>query len=330
MNRRTAIRRLATFFLTSASLADAQQAGKIFRIGFLDGSTASGMAGLLEVFWQEMRKLGWIEGKNFTIEYRFGENKGSDRLPELAADLVRLKVDLIVVSGGPPALVAKKATTTIPIVMTNAGDPVGAGLVASLAQPGGNVTGFSALGPELNTKRLEILKDAVPKLTRVGLLRPPGSGVSGNLQVKDLRAAAVALKLKLEEIDTPFDAKGLESAFQTAKQKQVKAIMTTTNRQFFSERKRIVELAVKYRLPAIYFQKEFVDEGGLMSYGADYNDLYRKAAHYVDRILKGKMPADLPVQQAMKFEFIISLPAAKQIGITLPYELLARVNQVRK
>ena len=204
----------------------------------------------MEAFRQELSKLGWIEGKNITIEYRFAEQK-TERLPELAADLVRLKVDLIVVSGGPPALAAKKATTTIPIVMTSAGDPVGAGLVASLARPGGNVTGLSSLSPELNTKRLEILKDAVPKLARVGLLRPPG-GIATDLQLKELRPAAVALKLKLEEIETQPDAKGLESAFQTAKQKQVGAIMTTASRRFFAERKRIVELAGKYRLPAIY------------------------------------------------------------------------------
>ena len=327
MNRRTAIRRLATFFLTTASLAEAQQAGKIFRIGFLDPSTASSIAGHLETFRQELRKLGWIEGKNLTIEYRFGEQKPG-RMPELATDLVRLKVDLIVGTTGSSVLAAKKATTTIPVVMTNVGDPVGSGLVASLAQPGGNVTGFSNFGPELITKRLEILKDAVPKLVRVGVLRPPGGGTGQELQLKEIKPAAVALKLKLEVIDTQLDAKGLESAFQTAKQKQVGAIMTTSSSLFFAERKRIVELAVKYRLPAIYFSKEFVDEGGLMSYGTDYEDLYRKAAQYVDRILKGTKPADLPVQQAMRFEFIISLKAAKQIGITLPYELLARANKV--
>ena len=205
--------------------AHAQQTGKIFRIGFLDPSTASGSAVLLEAFRQELSKLGWIEGKNITIEYRFAESK-SERVPELAADLVRLKVDLIVVSGTASALAAKKATTTIPIVMTSGADPVGAGLVASLARPGGNVTGFSNLAVELNTKRLEILKDAVPKLTRVGLLRPPGASDSTDLQLKELRPAAVALKLKLEEIETQPDPKGLESAFQTAKQKQVGAIMT--------------------------------------------------------------------------------------------------------
>jgi putative ABC transport system substrate-binding protein len=320
---------VAVAFALCGAVAHAQQAGKIFRIGFLDGGTAAGTASLVKAFLQELSKHGWIEGKNFTIEYRFAEGKPKRR-PELAADLVRLKVDLIVTTGTAAALDAKKATGAIPILMVTPGDPVGDGLVASLARPGGNVTGFSALSTELNTKRLEILKDAVPKLARVGLLRTPGSGGPGDLQMKELRAAALALKLKLEEIETQADAKGLESAFQTAKQKQVKAIMTTTPRSFFAERKRIVELVTKHRLPAIYFQKEFVDEGSLMFYGADYDDLYRKAAHYVDRILKGTKPADLPVQQATKFEFIISLKAAKQIGYTISYELLARANEVIK
>jgi len=307
--------------------AEAQQTGKIFRIGFLDNSTASGIAVLLDAFRQELSKLGWIEGKNITIEYRFSEQK-TERIPELAADLVRLNVDLIVTTGGPPAWAAKKATTTIPIVMANSADPVAEGMVASLARPGGNVTGFSSLGPELTSKRLEVLnKDVVPKLARVGLLRPAGAT---DLQLKEVRPAALALKLKLEEIETPPDAKGLESAFLTAKQKQVGAIMTITSRQFFAERKRIVELAVKYRLPAIYPEKGFVDEGGLMSYGTDFADLYRRAAVYVDKILKGAKPADLPVQQATKFEFVINLKAAKQIGLTISPDLLARANKVIK
>jgi putative tryptophan/tyrosine transport system substrate-binding protein len=310
--------------------AEAQQPGKVFRIGYLDASTASGSAVLVDAFRQELSKLGWIEGKNIAIEYRFGEQK-SERLPELAADLVRLKVDLIVVTETPVALAAKSATAFIPVVMTNVGDPVGFGLVASLARPGGNVTGFSSLTAELGTKRLEIFKDAVPKLGRVGLLRlPMGTSGAQELQVKELRAAAVALKLRLEEIETQLDAKGLESAFRTAKQKQVGAIMTTTGRRFFAERKRVVELAGKYRLPAIYFQKEFIDEGGLMSYGVDFDDLYRRAAGYVDKILKGAKPADLPVQQATKFEFIVNLRAAKQIGLTIPPRVLERANQVIK
>jgi len=323
---------LMTVLLITFSSANAQQTGKILRIGVLDSTTAAGSAVRLQAFWQEVRTLGWIEGKNIAIEYRFGEQK-RDRLPELAADLVRLKVDLIVVTSTAAALAAKRATTTIPIVMTTSSDPVGAGVVASLAQPGGNVTGVSSLSVELDTKRLEVLKDAVPKLARVGLpLTSLASGISmaSDLQMKEMRPAAVALKLKLEEIETQPDAKGLESAFKTAKQKQVGAIMTMAIPAFFAERKRIVELAVKYRLPAIYDQKEFVDEGGLMSYGEDYDDLFRKVAHYVDKILKGTKPADLPVQQATKFEFVINLKAAKQIGLTMPLGLLERANQVVK
>ena len=301
--------------------------GKIFHIGLLDRGTG-GSAVHVDAFRQELIKLGWIEGKNITIEYRFAEGK-TDRLSELAAELVRLKVDLIVTTGRVPALAAKNATTTIPIVMMANPDPVGEGLVASLARPGGNVTGFSGLTIELSTKRLEILRDAVPKLARVGVLRQVTRVVPGD-PVKDLRAAAPLLKLKLEVLETEADAKGLESAFRTAKQKQVGAIMTSGGRLFFVERKRIVELARKHRLPAIYPQKEFVDEGGLMSYGADDVDLYRSAAVYVDKILKGTKPSDLPVQQATKFEFIINLKAAKEIGLTVPPELLARANKVMK
>jgi len=329
MKKKITVLTLCAMLFALCLSAEAQQTGKVFRIGYLDPSTAAGSAVLVEAFRQELSRLGWMEGKNITIEYRFAEGK-NDRLPELAADLVRLKVDLIVVPDTPPALAAKSATTTIPIVMTNAADPVALGLVASLARPGGNVTGRSSLSPQLNTKRLEILKDAVPKLARVGLLRPPGAGIAIDLQMKELRPAAVALKLKLEEIETQPDPKGLESAFQTAKQKQVNAIMTMATRRFFAERKRIVELAGKYRLPAIYFQKEFVDEGGLMFYGADYGDLYRSAAHYVDKILKGTKPADLPVQQATKFEFVINLKAAKQIGLTIPQSVLYRADKVIK
>ena len=328
MKKRIILWLLATLVLCDLSLADAQQTGKIPRMGFLANSTASGSTVLSEAFWQEIRKLGWIEGKNITIEYRFTEGENS-RLPELAADLVRLKVDLIVVTGTVAALAAKGATSTIPILFTGSTDPVGAGLVASLARPGGNVTGVSSLGSELNTKRLEVLKDAVPKLARVGLPRPPSIAIARDLQMKELRAAAVALKLELEEIEARPEPKGLESFFRTAKQKQVNAI-TVIGPTYFNERKRIVELAVKYRLPAIYPQKEFVDEGGLMYYGVDSTDLSRHAAVYVDKILKGAKPPDLPVQQASKFEFVINLKAAKQIGLTLSPEFLSRANQVIK
>ena len=315
----------ALLFAPSVS-AHAQQMGKVFRIGFLDNSTASGMAVLVGAFRQELSKLGWIEGKNITIEYRFAEQQNK-RLPGLAAELVRLNVDVIVTGGPTPTRSAMEATGTIPIVMAVNANPVGLGFVASLARPGGNLTGLSSLTPELNSKRLEVLKDAVPKLSRIGILRQAGISQS---QLKEIMPAALALKVKLEDIEAQLDSKGLESAFKTAKQKQVGAMMTTATRPIFAERKRIVELADEYRLPAIYHQKEFVDDGGLMSYGVDYADLYRRAAVYVDKILKGAKPADLPVQQATKFEFVINLKAAKQIGLTIPNRVLERANQVIK
>jgi putative ABC transport system substrate-binding protein len=317
---------LALCSLRLAFSADEQQPGKAFRIGLLEVGNASASAVLVDAFRHELTKLGWIEGKNVTIEYRFAEQK-QERLSEFATELVRLKVDVIVGASTGSALAAKRVTATIPIVITNAGDPVAAGLVASLARPGGNVTGNSGLSPQLNTKRLEILTDAIPKLSRVGLLRESRAAIGRALQLKEIRAAALALNLKLEEIEIQ-DAKDLESAFQTAKQKRVGAITMIATRPFFIERKRIVELAGKHRLPAIYVQKEFVDEGGLMSYGVDYVDLYRRAAVYVDKILKGAKPADLPVQQATKFEFVINLKAAKQIGLTVPNRVLERATQV--
>jgi putative ABC transport system substrate-binding protein len=314
------------FFVLCGSV-HAQQKEKVFRIGFLDPSNASGSAVVADVFRQELTKLGWVEGKNISIEYRFAELK-PERVAELAAELVRLNVDLIVTSGNPPALEAKKATSTIPIVMVISGDPVGLGLVASLARPGGNVTGMSTLAVELNTKKLEILKDAIPKLDRVGLLQGASYNPGVEQQLKEVRVAAPALKVELEEIKTEFDPQSLETAFKTAKQKQVKAIMTTSTRNFFAERKRIVELAGTYLLPGIYGRKEYVDEGGLMSYGSGYDEEYRKAAQYVDKILKGAKPADLPVQQATKFELVINLKAAKQIGLTIPSSVLARADKV--
>ena len=307
----------------------AQQTGKIFRIGFLDNSTASGMAVLVGAFRQELSKLGWIEGKNITIEYRFAEQK-NERLPGLAAGLVRLNVDVIVTGGFGPTRSAKEATATIPIVMAQDADPVGNGLVVSLARPSGNITGLSALSNELGTKRLEILKDAVPRLARVAYLRAADDNVQNRLALKETRAAARSLRIHLVKIDTQFDANDLEIGFQNAKQKQVGAILPSSARPFFAERKRLVELAGQYRLPAIYSQKQFVDDGGLMSYGANYDDLYRCAAVYLDKILKGAKPADLPVQQATKFEFIINPKAAKQIGLTIPVYVLERANKVIK
>jgi putative tryptophan/tyrosine transport system substrate-binding protein len=330
MKRKITVLALSAMLFPLCSPADAQQPNKVYRIGFLDRSTASGTEVLLKVFRQELGKLGWAEGKNIAIEYRFADQK-SERLPDLAAELVRLKVDVIVTGGSGPTHYAKQATATIPIIMAQDPDPVGNGLIASLARPGGNVTGLSSLNSELGTKRIEILRDAVAKLVRVGYLQAAESGLPrGTSTLKEIRAAALALGVKVEEINIQFDAKGLESAFQTAKQKQVGAITVSAAPPFFAERKRMVELAVKYRFPAIYPARQYIDEGGLMFYGADLVDLYRRAAHYVDKILKGTKPADLPVQQATKFEFVINLKAAKQIGLTLSPEFLSRANQVLK
>ena len=324
--------RILYLFLTIAmvvawAIAEAQQPGKIFRIGRLDVSTASGSAVLWDAFRKELSSLGWTEGKNVTFEYRLAEQR-FERLPELAAELVRLKVDLIVATGRAPALAAKSSTATIPIVMM-APDPVGEALVASLARPGGNVTGLSNLSRELATKRLEILNDTVRKLVRVGYLQQAQSSGDALLR-NDLMAAAPALKLKLEVISTQPTAEGIQSALRTAQLKKFDAIMIGGGRALFAERRRVVELVGKHRFPAIYPQKEFVDEGGLMFYGADFVDVYRRAAVYVDKILKGAKPAELPVQQATKFEFVINLNAAKQIGLVIPNRVLERANQVIK
>ena len=307
--------------------SEAQQPGRIYRIGYLDPSTVSATAGLLEAFRQEMSKRGWIEGKNITIEYRFAELK-SERQEALAEELVRWKADVIVAAGGAPSA-ARKVTATIPIVVASGVDLVAAGLAESLARPGGNVTGLSILGPELITKRLEILKETVPKLTRVGVLMRTGVGAGSGQeqQMEEIRAAAAALKLGLQELPTELDADALERTLKTAAQ-QVNAIIPTAGRQTFAARKSITQLVIKYRLPAVYQEREFVDEGGLMSYGPDFSDLYRRAAYFVDRILKGTKPADLPVEQPTKFEFVINLNTAKQIGLTIPPNVLARADKV--
>jgi putative tryptophan/tyrosine transport system substrate-binding protein len=283
--------------------AGAQQAGNA-RIGYLDPSTRSSSAGYLETFRHEMSKLGWIEGKNIIIDYRFAEQEPK-RLANLAAELVSLKVDVILGSSTPPVLAAKNATTTIPIVMAVNGDALASGLVGSLARPGGNITGLTSFTGELAGKRLEILKETVPKLTRVGVVWfSGGPGVSQRLQLKQIRAAALALNLKLEEIE--LDPQDLEGAFQTAMRK-VNAIIMASAAVIFAERKRIVELASKYRLPAAYSDDAFVDEGGLLSYGNDRVDQYRRAAVYVDKILRGTKPADLPVERPTKFELSLIL-----------------------
>ena len=298
------------------------------RIGYLDLSTRSSSTGYLEAFRQEMNRLGWIEGKNITIDYRFAEQEPK-RLANLAAELVSLKVDVILCASTPPVLAAKKATTTIPIVMAVSGDAVASGLVVSLARPGANITGLTSFTGELAGKRLEILKETVPKLARVGVLWfSGGPGISQRLQLKEIKAAALGLDLKVEEIE--LDLKDLDNAFQTAIGKQLHAITLASATVIFTERKRIVELATKYRLPAVYSDAAFVDEGGLLSYANDRMHQYRRAAFYVDKILKGAKPADLPVERPTKFELVINLKAAKQIGLTIPPNVLARADKVIK
>jgi putative ABC transport system substrate-binding protein len=328
MEKRIVAIALGAMIFAVCFTAEAQQQGKVYRVGYLDPSSASATAGLLEAFRQELSKYGWVEGKNLIIEYRFAELK-SDRMVELAAELVRWKADVIVAAGGGPSA-ARNVTATIPIVVATGVDLVAAGLAESLARPGGNVTGLSILGPELITKRLEILKEVVPKLTRVGVLMRTGPGAGQQQQMEEIRAAAAALRLNLQELPTELDADALERTFKNAAQQQVNAIIPTAGRQTFAARKSIAQLAIKYRLSAIYQEQEFVDEGGLMSYGPDFPGLYRRAAYFVDRILRGAKPADLPIEQPRKFDFAVNLKTAKQIGLTIPPNVLARADKVIK
>ena len=307
------------------AVGEAQQPTKIPRIGYLTTSTPSTMAARTEAFRQGLRDLGYVEGKNIVIEWRSAEGK-LDRLSALAAELVRLKVDIIITAGPPSTRAAKEVTNTIPIVMTQDTDPVASGFVASLAGPGGNITGLSTLAPELGGKRLEILKEVVPKASRVAVIG--GSTVPGYAQVlKEIELAAGALKVKLQYLDV-LAPKDIETAFRAATKGRAEAVLTLNSSILASRRTQIVELAVKSRLPAIYFRSDFVEAGGLMSYGVNQSDLDRRAATYVDKILKGTKPADLPVEQPMKFEFIINLKAAKQIGLTIPPNVLVRANKV--
>jgi putative ABC transport system substrate-binding protein len=285
----------------------------------------SAQSARIEAFRQGLRELGYVEGKNIIIEWRSGEEK-LDRFPALVAELVRLKVDIIVSAGPTVTRAAKEATTTIHFLMTNDADPVGSGFVASLAHPGGNITGLSTLAPELSGKRLEILKETVPKLSRVAVLGD--STEPANAQnLKEVELAAKAFGVKLQYIDVP-DPKDIESAFRAAGKGRAQAIPLLPSAVFTNHRKELAELAVKSRLPSIYNQTNFVEDGGLMSYGVNRNDLSRRAATYVDKILKGRTPADLPVEQPMKFEFIVNLKAAKVIGLTIPPNVLVRADKV--
>jgi putative ABC transport system substrate-binding protein len=307
--------------------ADPQQPKKVPRIGFLLGATPSANTVRIEAFRQGLRDLGYVEGKNIVIEERYAEGK-LDRLPALAAELVRLKVDIIVSAGPTVTRVAKEATVTIPTVMGFDDDPVGSGFVASLARPGGNITGLSALSPELSGKQLEILKEIIPKLSRVAVI---GSSTHpGTVQsIKEMEFAAAAFKVQLQNVDV-LDPKDIETAFGAASKGRADAVLELTSVVTNSHRKQIVELAVKNRLPAIYYTSEWVEDGGLMTYGVSIADLYRRAATYVDKILKGAKPADLPVEQPTKFEFVINLKAAKQIGLTIPPNVLVRADKVIK
>jgi putative ABC transport system substrate-binding protein len=308
--------------LASVHLAEAQQPTKVPRIGFLSGG---GDPVETEAFQQGLRDLGYIEGQNITIEYRSTEGM-AERLPNLAAELVQLKVDIIVVGGSPATQAAKNDTKTIPIVMTNVTDPVGIGLVASLAHPGGNVTGLSNVGSDLGGKQLELLKEASPKVSRVAVLSD--SAIPGNaLWLGAMKVAAPALRITLQPVDVhrPDD---FERAFLVIKKEHASALSVLRNGVNIFYRARIVDFAAKSRLPAMYPDREDVEAGGLMSYGPNFADLYRRAATYVDKILKGRKPADLPVEQPTKFEFIINLKAAKQIGLTIPPNVLARADKV--
>jgi putative ABC transport system substrate-binding protein len=303
----------------------AQQPGKVARIGRLSPASAAADTGIFEVLQRGLNSLGWIEGRNVVMEDRFAEGR-SDRLPELAAELVRLKVDVIVTGSTVGALAAKNATATIPIVMVMGGDPVASGLAASLARPGGNVTGFTSLGQELNVKRLEVLKETVPGLARVPVLWNP-TFPDAVASVKSLEGAARALGVQLRLVDVRDPAE-FEKAFAAMGGEHAKALMVLPDIMFMVHRRRIVKLAAKSRLPAMYGLVEFVDAGGLMFYGASLPDMYARAASYVDRILKGAKPSELPIERPTKFELVINMKTAKALGVTIPQQILLRADRV--
>ena len=327
MDRRTFLGALASSLLAAPLAAEAQPAGKVPRVGFLAASSASDAANArwIEAFRQGLRDLGYVEGRNIVIEYRYAGEK-YERLPALAAELVRLKVDVIVSHGTPGPLAAKHATSVIPIVMTSAGDPVASGLVSSLARPGGNVTGMSLMVPELGGKRLHLLKEIIPGLSRVAVLWN-ATNPYNSLVVREMEATATTLGVQLQSLVVrgPDDFEGALAAAATGR---AAALTAVEDPLMNTKRIQIVDFAAKSRLPAIYGIKEFVDAGGLMSYGVHFADSYRRAAAYVDKILKGAKPADLPVQQPTKFEFAINLKSAKALGLTIPPSLLQRADQV--
>src|SRR5215470_5627984 len=326
VSRQLVIWLVATVLLTTATRAEAQQAKKVPQIGYLSGASRSSSSARTEAFRQGLRELGYVEGKNIVIEWRFAEDN-PNRTPALLADLVRLKVDVIVTGGSTSTGAAKKVTTTIPIVMLQDADPVANGFVASLARPGGNITGLATLRPELSGKQLELLKEIIPRLSRVayfGTSTNPGNAEA--LKETELAAGAFGVKLQYVDVLSPKD---IEAAFRTAVRGQADAIFWQVQGSVYSSRPEIAELAVKSRLPAMYYNPSDVEPGGgLMSYGVSLPDLARRAATYVDKILKGAKPADLPVEQPTKFEFVINLKTAKQIGLTIPPNVLTRADKV--
>jgi putative ABC transport system substrate-binding protein len=311
--------------LAVGATAQAQQPTSIPRIGFLITASPSTMSTWVEAFRQGLRELGYVEGKNILTEHRYAEGK-LDRLPALADELVRFQVHIIVTAGSSSTRAAKRATATIPIVMAFDDDPVGSGFAASLARPGANITGSSTLSPEIRAKQLELLKEIVPKLSRVGVLgdvtRP---GIPQALREINLAADALRVHIQFLEVRDPKD---IETAFRAVSKEQADAVLVLPSPITFSHRRRVIAFAEQGRLPAMFSFPEFVEDGGLMSYGANIADLYRRAATYVDKILKGAKPADLPIEQPTKFELIINLRAAKQIGLTVPPTVLARADRV--
>ena len=326
MHRRAFLGTVAGGLLAIPLVAEAQPKAGVPRIGYLGNSSPSLESDLVDAFRQGLGEFGYTEGQNITIEYRWAEGK-YDRFPDLVADLVRLKVDVIVTAGTPGALAAKQATKTIPIVMAVAGDAVGAGLVASLARPGGNVTGSTTIVQELEGKRLELLREVVPRLSRVAVLWNPANPVSPII-LKQTQLAAPALRLRLEPIVGVSGVRELEGAFATISRVRPDALILLADRFLLAERTRIVEFAAKRRLPTMYPYREMVKAGGLMSYSPSYPDLFRRAATYVDKILKGAKPGDLPVQQPTKYESVINLKTAKALGLTIPQSLLQRADEV--
>jgi putative ABC transport system substrate-binding protein len=319
---------LTIFVLASLHFAEAQQPGKVPRIGYLAAGSPSLSPANREAFQQGLRAHGYVEGKNILIEYRYADTR-LERVPELADELVRLKVDVLMVGGGTNTVrQVKKVTNTIPIVFTEPGDPVGAGLIASLARPGGNLTGLSSASRDLVGKRLELLKETIPNLSRVAVLFNPDSP-SNVANFKEMEAPARHIGVQLQALEVR-DPDGFESAITLATRAKAGAVQVLPTAVLNTHRRRIAELAINNRLPTMFATNRHMDAGGLMSYGPDYGDLYRRAAIYVDKILKGAKPADLPVERPTKFELVINLKTAKQIGLTIPPNMLARADKVIK